>query len=138
MMAMLVGLNVVAWLGWIDALLHSYQVVCDLASRKLQFFLHPRKPAAYTLTLDRVTAVEIVTVKRIKGDGNSMRAVSDDEIVRRGIAAIACYSLVVEQDDGRKIHILESTDRPLVEEIQAMLLEAVTTEEMPKTHMAIS
>ncbi len=84
-MAIVLALNTVAWLGWIDALRHAYQVACDLASRELQLFQRPGKRAAYTLSLARVASAEIQTQHRVAGrHGNPMRALAANEVAQRG------------------------------------------------------
>jgi len=125
LLAILIGFNVVAWLGWIDALRNSYQIVCDLVSREVQFFLHPLRAPKYTLSLDEVADVNVVTLKR-KRTGGQMRAYSDEEIKRYNLSTIDCFSVVLALSDGERIHLVETTDRTVADSIQEILLGALT------------
>jgi hypothetical protein len=121
MLALAIGVNVIAWLGWIDALRNRYQIVFDTVERELKWFLHPLRGAAYALPLERVGAVEIETIHRIRGaHGNPMRALTADDL-DCGVAAVACHSLVLVRDDGLRIHVVETPDRSVVEEIRVIL-----------------
>lgn len=73
------------------------------------------------MPLPSVTGIEIETIQRIRGKhGNSMRALTSDELAR-GVAAVACHNLVLVRNDGLRIHVVETTDRSVLEEIQAIL-----------------
>jgi hypothetical protein len=121
-LALLISFNVVAWLGWIDALRNSYRVVFDFVAGDVQFFLHPQRAANYTLSLERVVAVEVREIKRVRG---RMRALSDDDIRSLGLVAISCYSAVLVRDDGLAIHVAESTDQAVPGAIADIVNEAL-------------
>jgi hypothetical protein len=113
--------SLLAWVGWIDALRHRYRVIFDFAGDEVQFLFHPRGAVKFRLPLAAVTGVEIETIHRVRGKhGNPMRALSADDLAR-GVAAIACYSLVLVRDDGLRIHVLETTDGDAAEAIRSIV-----------------
>jgi hypothetical protein len=113
--------SLLAWVGWIDALRHRYRVIFDFAGGEVRFLFHPRGAAKFRLPLAAVAGVEIETIHRVRGKhGNPMRALSADDLAR-GVAAIACYSLVLVRDDGPRIHVLETTDREAAEAIRSIV-----------------
>jgi hypothetical protein len=125
MWLLLVAVNVVAWLGWIDALRNRYQVVCDLVGGEVQFLLHPWRAPKSTLSLADVDDVTVETIRRVRGKGNQMRALSDDEILRRKLVPIDCFNVVLVRRDGSQIHLVETTDRSVADSIREILLGAI-------------
>jgi hypothetical protein len=116
----------IAWMGWIDALRHQYQVVFDLVGGNVQFLFHPMQAARYEMPLASVTGVEIATIQRRRGrSGNSMRALTAEELAH-GVAAIACHNLVLVRDDGLRIHVIETPDRAVVEAIRKILVDGTS------------
>jgi hypothetical protein len=124
-LALAIAFNVLAWVGWIDALRHSYRIVCDLTIGEMQFFFHPLGHPKYTLLLKTVADVLVETIHRPVGRGNPMRRYTDDEIKRRNLRTIDCFSVVLVRRDGERIQLAETTDRAVADAIREILLGAL-------------
>jgi len=122
-LAVLGAVNLMAWIGWIGALRHRYQFVGDLVSGEIHFHFHQWRSAVYTLNLQQAAAVEIVTIKRSKRA--RVKPPTPETIERYGIATVDCHNLVVVLDDGRRVYLLESTDRSVPEAVQRLLRECM-------------
>jgi hypothetical protein len=123
-LAMLVAFNIVAWIGWIDALRNKYEIACDLVSREMKFLFHPLRAPRFTLSLDDVDDASVVTLKR-KRTGGQMRAYSEEEIIRYKLRTIDCFSVVLVRKDGERFHLVETTDRTVAESIHDILRGAL-------------
>lgn len=121
-LALAIAFNVVAWVGWIDALRRSYRIVCDLTSGEIQFYFHPHGHPKHTLKLSTVADVQVETIRRPVGRGNPTRKYTDEQLEQSKFSTIDCYSVVLVLNDGRQIHLVETTDRAVADSIQEILV----------------
>jgi hypothetical protein len=116
-----IALNVLAWAGWLDALVNRYRVIFEFTAREVQFYLRPASAPKYTLPFSQIADVRVVSFWRARRQSQLMPALSDEWASENPHSLTRCHSLVLTTVDGTRIHLLETTDLPEAVEVERIL-----------------
>jgi hypothetical protein len=122
--AVVIVVNVVAWLAFVDALVHRYRIEFDLTAGEISFFFSPHGKPRYVLDMNDVNDIFIERILRLKNRSSFLAGGIDEQIAKR-IATVECFSLGIRTSTGGLIHLLETTERNVLEDIKGKLEQSL-------------